>query len=214
MIRTGNRDRSRDRRKDAKNDLKQYGFMPSLEEINMELKRRTEASDRYKIYKKFLSSLIVVAAFTVLIATLWLPVMKVNGTSMEPLLIDGDIIVAVKDVNLIKHGDIIAFYYNDKVLLKRVLGLPGDTVMVDKSGKVYVNNKYIDEPYIYEKSLGICNVTMPVKVQENSFFVLGDNRAVSIDSRSADVGNIHFERVVGKIVLRVYPFQRMGSVTN
>lgn len=182
----------------------------SLDDLDREIKRRKRKSERYKLYRTIASSIIVVAAIAVLIATLWFPVMSVNGTSMEPIMNDGDIIVAVKDIRLIERGDIIAFYYNDKVLLKRVIGLPGDTVNMDDQGNVFVNGKLIKEPYISKKSLGICDVQFPVTVDENSVFVLGDHRSVSVDSRSKDMGNIFHERIIGKIVWQVYPFDKLG----
>lgn len=157
------------------------------------------------LFKKILFTLIIVAAVSVLLATLWLPVMSVNGTSMEPVLSDGDIIVAIKNLSAVERGDIVAFYYNDKVLLKRVIGLPGDTVDMDDEGNVYIDGEMLEEPYLREKSLGITNVEFPVEVTENSFFVMGDNRSVSVDSRSTDLGNVYFERVIGKIVLRIFP---------
>lgn len=183
----------------------------SLGDLDREIKRRKRASERHKLYRTIISSIIVVAAVAVLIATLWFPVMSVNGTSMEPIMNDGDIIVAVKDIRLIERGDIIAFYYNDKVLLKRVIGLPGDTVNMDDQGNVFVNGELVKEPYISKKSLGICDVQFPVTVDENSVFVLGDHRSVSVDSRSKDVGNIFNERIIGKIVWQVYPFTKLGA---
>jgi len=183
----------------------------SLNDLDSEIKRRRRAKERHRLYRTIASSIIVVAAIAVLIATLWFPVMSVNGTSMEPIMNDGDIIVAVKDIRLIDRGDIIAFYYNDKVLLKRVIGLPGDTVNMDDQGNVFVNGKLVKEPYISKKSLGICDVQFPVTVDENSVFVLGDHRSVSVDSRSKDMGNIFNERIIGKIVWQIYPFNKLGT---
>lgn len=182
----------------------------SIGDLDREINRRMRLKERLKLYRVIISSIIVVAAAAVLIATLWFPVMSVNGTSMEPIMNDGDIIIAVKDVRLIERGDIIAFYYNDKVLLKRVIGLPGDTVNMDEQGNVFVNGDLVREPYISKKSLGICDVQFPVTVDDNSFFVLGDHRSVSVDSRSKDMGNIFSERVIGKIVWQIFPFNEMG----
>lgn len=182
----------------------------SQEVIESALRYERQKESVFKVLKILFNSIIVVAACSVLIANLVFPVMRVNGTSMEPIMSDGDIITSIKSVKLITRGDIIAFYYNDKVLLKRVIALPGDTVNIDDEGNVYVNNKAIEEPYITQKSLGICDVEFPLTVEENTVFVLGDHRSVSVDSRSQDVGNIHYERIIGKIVFRVYPLTEFG----
>lgn len=184
----------------------------SVKEYEKELERRKANSARRQLLVRIGVTLVVVAAVAVLVATLWLPVMSVNGTSMEPVLQDGDIIVAVKDISSVERGDIIAFYYNDRVLLKRVIGLPGDTVDIDDDGNVYINGAMLNEPYISEKSKGICDVSLPVEVTENSFFVMGDNRDVSVDSRSQELRNIYFERVVGRIFLRIYPLSEIEGL--
>lgn len=189
---------------------KSFNDLFSLDELDNEINHRKRKKDNLSLLKTIINSIIVVAAVAVLIANLVFPIMRVNGTSMEPIMSDGDIITSVKGIWLIERGDIIAFYYNDKVLLKRVIGLPGDVVDIDGDGYVYLNKEKINEPYLNQRSLGICDVDFPVTVEENTVFVLGDHRSVSVDSRSRDVGNINYERIIGKIFFRLYPFSKFG----
>lgn len=184
----------------------------TVEEINHEIARIKGRNNILNIVKTILFSLTVVAAIAVLLTILLFPVLQVNGNSMEPFLNNGDIIIALKPKKLVKRGDIIAFYYNDKVLLKRVIGIAGDKIDMDEDGNVYVNGIYLDEPYISRKSSGICDIEFPVEVSENAYFVLGDLRSVSIDSRSSDVGLIYDERVIGKTVFRLWPPEQFGLV--
>lgn len=182
--------------------------------IEEELERRRLIAKRLKTVKSISITLIVVAAITVLIATIWLPVMQVHGRSMEPVLHDGEILVALRGERFIRRGDIIAFYYNDQVLLKRAIGFPGEKINIDDDGNIYVDGKLLDEPYIEKKAKGNCDVELPVTVGENSLFVLGDKRAVSIDSRSQDMGMIFGERTIGKIVFRVWGFDVLGPINK
>ena len=165
-------------------------------------------------YKKLLRStiytLVIVAAISVLVATLLLPVLQIYGTSMNPNLQEGDIVVSVKSPQF-KTGDIIAFYYNNRVLVKRIIGCPGDSVVITDSGDVYVNNTLLDEPYLTEKSYGNADIEYPYTVPQNSFFVLGDHRESSVDSRSSLVGCVEKEEIIGKIIFRVWPIKRIGS---
>lgn len=190
--------------------MKSKEFDPTLEQLEAELMRRYGARRRRKTLRSILVSLLVVAACAVLIAMLWMPVMQVYGTSMEPVLEDGDILVALKDTRLIERGDIVAFYYGDKVLLKRAIGLAGDSVNIDANGNVYLNGELMDEPYIAKKALGDCDIELPATVPENAIFVLGDHRTISVDSRSSDIGMIFDEKTIGKVVFRVWPFESMG----
>lgn len=185
---------------------------PTVSQLEDELNRRKNNKKKLNIFRSIVNSLLLVAAVTVLIAMLWMPVMQVHGTSMEPFLKDGQILVAVRGERLIKQGNIVAFYYDNQVLLKRVIGLPGDVINIDKYGNVYVNGRMLNEPYIEKKSLGICDIKLPVTVPENAIFVLGDKRDVSIDSRSSDVGMIYSERTIGKIVFRVWDFNSFGPI--
>ena len=173
---------------------------------------REKYSRRYKkVLRSTLSSLIVVAAIAVLIATLMLPVLQIQGSSMEPTLNDEEIVVLIKTSKL-KRGQLCCFSYQNKLLIKRIIGIPGDTVTIDEKGYVFVNGEALDEPYILDRALGECDVSFPVHVTENHYFILGDHRSTSIDSRSSAVGLVDSEQVVGKIFFRIWPFEAMGAI--
>ena len=157
------------------------------------------------------SILIVVAAVTVLIAVLLLPVLRIYGQSMNSTLSSGELVVSVRGASF-KTGDIIAFYYNNNILVKRVIANSGDWVDIDLDGNVYVNQKKIDEPYLNEKSYGEPTIDFPYQVPDERVFVLGDNRSVSIDSRHTSIGCVTSEQIVGKIVFRVWPLSKLGPV--
>jgi signal peptidase I len=152
-----------------------------------------------------------VAAVAVLVATLWLPVLQIYGTSMAPTLTDGDVVVSLKSGKF-NTGDVIAFYYNNKILVKRVIAGPGDWVDIKDDGTVYVNDVELDEPYVVEKALGDCNITLPYQVPESRVFVMGDHRSVSIDSRNTAVGCVSEEQIVGRLVMRLWPFDQFGKI--
>ena len=156
-------------------------------------------------------SLITVAAVAVLVAVLLLPVLQIYGTSMNPILTEGDLVISVKG-GTFDTGDIIAFYYNNKILVKRVIAQPGEWVDISDDGTVYVNNKEIDEPYVSDKAFGECNIELPYQVPESRVFVMGDHRSVSVDSRNTSVGCVAEEQIVGKIVFRIWPLNVFGSV--
>lgn len=184
---------------------------PTLEQMESEIarlkyKRRYGSALRGTLY-----SLAVVAAIAILIATLWLPVLQITGASMEPTLTDGQLIVAVKNSDL-ESGEITAFYYNNKILIKRVVALSGDWVDIDRDGNVYVNGVLLDEPYLTEKSLGECTIDLPYQVPDGRVFVMGDDRAISLDSRTDAVGCVSREQVLGEVVFRVWPLSEFGRI--
>ena len=156
-------------------------------------------------------SLVTVAAVAVLVAVLLLPVLQIYGTSMNPVLTEGELVISVKG-GTFETGDIIAFYYNNKILVKRVIAQPGEWVDISDDGTVYVNNREIDEPYVSEKAFGECNIELPYQVPESRVFVMGDHRSVSVDSRNTSVGCVAEEQIVGKIVFRIWPLNVFGSV--
>ena len=156
-------------------------------------------------------TLVTVAAAAVLIAVLVMPVLQIYGSSMAPTLAEGEIVVSVKGTDM-KTGDIVAFYYNNNVLIKRVIAQPGDWVNITEDGTVFVNNEVIDEPYLTEKAFGECNIQLPYQVPDSRIFVMGDHRSVSIDSRNTAVGCVADEQIVGKIIFRVWPLNRFGKV--
>lgn len=190
---------------------KQLKQMPTLTQLEAELKR-TRYKKRYRsVLKSTVYTLITVAAIAVLVATLWLPVLQIFGSSMTPTLSDGEIVFSVKTTDL-KQGDIVAFYYNNRILIKRMIAQQGDWVNIDEEGNVYVNGELLDEPYLTEKALGDCNIELPYQVPDERWFVMGDHRATSVDSRNTSVGCVSQEQIVGQIVYRVWPFAGFGSV--
>lgn len=162
-------------------------------------------------FRSTLFTLITVSAVAVLVATLWMPVLQITGTSMTPSLNDGELVVAVKN-EAFETGDIIAFYYNNKILIKRVIAGPGDWVDISEDGVVSVNNVVLEEPYVFEPALGDCNITLPYQVPESRYFVMGDHRSVSVDSRNTSVGCVAYEQVVGKLRLRIWPLSSLGAL--
>lgn len=184
---------------------------PSIELLEAELKRERYKKRYRGVLKSTVYTLITVAAVAVLVATLWLPVLQIYGSSMTPTLKDGEIIFSVKTEHL-KTGDIIAFYYNNKILVKRVIAQPGDWVNFDEDGTVYVNSVPLEEPYLTEKALGECDIELPYQVPDGRIFVLGDHRSTSIDSRSTAVGCVEEEQIVGKIIFRIWPLERIGGI--
>ena len=171
-------------------------------------------SYRNRLIRSVLSTtniLIVVAALTVLVAVLFLPVLRIYGQSMNATLVSGELVVSVKGASF-KTGDIVAFYYNNNILVKRVIANSGDWVDIDLDGNVYVNQQKIEEPYLREKAFGEPTVDFPYQVPDERVFVLGDNRSVSIDSRHTSIGCVTSEQIVGKIVFRIWPLNRIGPV--
>ncbi|KEY47298.1 signal peptidase [Streptococcus equinus] len=188
---------------------------------NITLPTTSEIEELYKKakYRKIFSEkirstvfmLIVVAAFAILVAMLYLPTLRIYGKSMKGTLESGDIVLAVKS-NRFKTGDVVAFYYNNNILVKRVIAESGDWVNITKDGTVYVNDKKINEPYIENKAYGETNIKFPYQVPENRIFVLGDNRKVSIDSRNTSVGAVSDEQLVGKLIFRIWPLSDIGTL--
>ncbi len=183
--------------------------IPDLKVIEAEL-NRLKYNDRYnKALKGTVYTLVVVAAIAILIATLWLPFLKIYGTSMTPTLHDGEIICCVKSSDF-ETGDIVAFYYNNKILVKRVVGQSGDWINIDEMGNVYVNDVLLEEPYLEEKAVGSGDLKLPYQVPEGKIFVLGDHRSTSVDSRHTAVGCIAQEQIVGKAFIRLWPLNNIA----
>ena len=185
--------------------------IPTTEEVKAE-RERLEYRSRYgRVLRSTIYALLVVAAAAVLLATLLLPVLQVSGDSMNPTLEDKDILVLVKGENM-ETGDLCAFYWQNKLLIKRIIGAPGDVITLDENGVVTVNGKTLDEPYVDELALGECDIRFPYQVPENRYFVLGDHRAVSIDSRSSVIGCVEKSQILGRVFLRVWPLDRLALV--
>ena len=182
--------------------------LPTKKQIETERKRYR----RQKAYNKALSGtvyvLTIVAAVAVLIATLVLPVLQIEGTSMEPTLYNGDIVLLMK-TNRFDRGDLCGFTWNNKLLIKRVIGVPGDWIEIDTDGTVYLNGEKLDEPYVEQKALGECDLEFPYQVPQEQYFVIGDMRESSIDSRNTVIGCIPKDQIVGKVFFRVWPFSRL-----
>ena len=184
---------------------------PTVAQLEGELHRVSYLTRFHGMLRSTISVLVIVAAAAVLVATLILPVLRIYGTSMTPTLADGDIIVSVKTESYQK-GDILAFYFNNKILVKRVIAQPGEWVDIDAEGNVFVNGERLVEPYLTEKSLGECDIEFPYQVPDGRLFVLGDHRATSVDSRSTTVGCVSEEQIVGKLVFRVWPIGEIGLI--
>ena len=184
---------------------------PTTEQLEGELKRVRYKSRYRSVLRSTIYSLITVAAIAVLITTLWFPVLRVYGNSMTPTLQNGEIIFTVK-ASEFEPGDIISFYYNNKILIKRVIARSGEWVNMDADGNVYVNETLLDEPYLDEKAFGDCNIELPYQVPEGRVFVMGDHRSTSVDSRNSAVGCVAQEQIVGKILFRVWPLEKFGWV--
>ena len=183
----------------------------SNEEVKEELSRLKERERYLKKVQKTLSILVVVAAISVLVATLWMPVLKIYGSSMDPTLENGQIVVSIKTKKL-KSGDVVAFWQGNKLLVKRVIASPGQKVDIDVNGKVFVDGKAISESYLDSESLGNTDIDFPHQVEEPRWFCMGDNRESSIDSRSAVIGDISKEQIEGKVLFSVWPLNKIGIV--
>ncbi|MDO5560658.1 MAG: signal peptidase I [Oscillospiraceae bacterium] len=187
------------------------GYKFTSEDIREELKRINRKRFQIKTFTETVFSLVVVAAVCVLISVLFFPVFRVTGSSMQPTLNSREIVMCIKTGKL-DTGDIAAFYYNNKVLLKRVIGMPGDKINIEKDGNVYVNEMILNESYISEKNIGRCDIDFPYEVPENRVFVMGDNRISSVDSRTSVIGCIADEYIIGKVFIRIWPFDDISSL--
>ena len=184
---------------------------PSLEALKTELKREKNKKRCRREFLKTVSILIVAASVAILIATIWLPILQIYGSSMSPTLEDGDIVVTIKGSDF-EEGDLISFYVGNKLLVKRYIAGAGQWVDIDPEGNVYVDEKKLEEPYLSEKAFGDTNIQLPYQVPDNRFFVIGDHRETSVDSRNEAIGCISDEQIVGKIVFRIWPLKKVGVI--
>lgn len=185
--------------------------LPTLEELKAELKREKYKARSGKVFRSTVGTLIVVAAVAVLVATVWMPVLQIYGSSMTPTLEEGDIVISLKGSDF-QRGDLIAFYYGNKILVKRYIAGPGQWVNIDEKGNVFVDGIMLDEPYIEEKSRGQCDLIFPYQVPDSRYFCMGDKRSTSVDSRSSTIGCVAEEQIVGKIVFRIWPLSELGTL--
>ena len=182
--------------------------LPTKKQVETERKRYR----RQKAYNKALSGtvyvLTIVAAVAVLIATLVLPVLQIEGTSMSPTLANGDLVLLTKTTSF-DRGELCGFSWNNKLLIKRVIGLPGDWIEIDTDGTVYLNGEQLDEPYAEQLAVGECDLEFPFQVPQEEYFVLGDMRESSIDSRNTLIGCVKKDQIVGKVFFRIWPFKEI-----
>ena len=184
---------------------------PGLDSLRAELNRVRYRQRYHSVVRSTVYILFMVAAAAVLVATMLLPVLRIYGSSMTPTLCEGDIVVSLKTMDF-ERGDIISFYYNNKMLVKRVIAFAGEWVNIDEEGNVFVDGRLLDESYIDEKALGECDIEMPYQVPDGRLFVMGDHRATSADSRTTTVGCVMEEQIVGRIIYRVWPLNDFGPV--
>ena len=185
--------------------------VPELSQLKLELKRERYKRRYARVLKSTIYTLVVVAAFAVLVATLWMPVLQIYGSSMTPTIEEGQIVVSVKGSEF-APGDLVAFYIGNKLLVKRVIAGPADYVNITEDGTVFVNGTELYEPYLSEKAFGECDLELPYQVPESRFFLMGDHRESSVDSRSTTVGCVSREQIVGKIVFCVWPLSDFGAL--
>lgn len=194
-----------DKKENEENKDKKIELDAALQSIQAEQNRREKKQHLFSA----IGILLVVAAISVLIATRLVPVLQVSGKSMEPALENGELVV-IKKTTKIKQGDIIGFYYQSKIFVKRVIGTAGDYIDIDEDGNVYVNGEKLDEPYAIKKDLGECDIDFPYQVPEGKCFVMGDHRSVSVDSRSSAIGCVAEDQIIGKVAFRFWPLSKMG----
>lgn len=185
--------------------------LPDLDVLEAELAREKYKKRYTNVLKNTVFSLVVIAAAAALAAMLLFPVLQISGTSMTPSLYDEDVVMALNSKSY-KTGDVVAFYFNNNILVKRVIAGPGDWVDIDEAGNVSVNGEMLDEPYVSEKSLGNCNITLPYQVPDGRCFVMGDHRDTSVDSRNTAVGCVSDDMIIGRILVRIWPLEKFGAV--
>lgn len=192
---------------------REYLEIPAVEQLEAELNRVKHQSRFRSILRSTIYTLIVVAAAAVLVATIWLPILQIYGSSMTPTLKEGDIVASVKGTDF-QPGDLIAFYVGNKILVKRCIALPGQWVDLDEEGNVYIDGKLLDEPYLTERSFGAANIELPYQVPDERYFCMGDHRSTSVDSRHTEIGCVSEEQIVGKIVFRLWPISDIGKINR
>ena len=185
--------------------------IPEISQLKAELKRERYKHRYSRVLRSTFYTLVVVAAFAVLVATLWMPVLQIYGSSMTPTIDEGQIVVSLKGSEF-EPGDLVAFYIGNKLLVKRVIAGPADYVNISEDGSVFVNGTELYEPYVSKKAFGECDLELPYQVPESRYFLMGDHRETSVDSRSTTVGCVSKDQIVGKIVFCVWPLSDFGAL--
>ena len=193
------------------NKKQNFSDLPTAKQLENELKRLQYQQKFIKNLWNTVSSLIVTVAVAVIVSTAFVPILRVTGTSMTPTLLNDELIVCIKS-NDFHNGDIVAFYNNNKILLKRVIGVGGDVINISEDGTVSRNGQQLQESYVNELAFGECDIELPYQVPDNRIFVMGDHRAVSIDSRSSVIGCIAEENIIGKVAFRIMPIKEFGFI--
>lgn len=187
-------------------------ILASTEQLEKELARVDHKNSFHRALRRTVYALVVAAAVSVLVASLFLPVLRIYGSSMVPTVEAGDIVVSLKKREYLP-GDVVALYYENRILVKRIVAGEFDTVELDADGNFRINGTPLDEPYLAAKDFGDnTDISFPFQVPEDSYFVCGDNRKESVDSRSSSVGCISSEEIVGEIVFSVWPWRRIGKI--
>lgn len=192
-------------------DDKENKNLPSVDQLKQELRNIRHKKQYGRVLRSTVYVLLISAACAVLVATIFLPILQIYGTSMEPTLSENEIVIAFKTTDF-EESDLVAFYVGNKLLVKRFIAGPGQWVDIDEEGNVYVDGELLDEPYLEEKAIGACNIELPYQVPENKYFVMGDQRSTSVDSRNTSVGCIDNDQIVGKLLFRVWPFSQIGTI--
>ena len=208
LKRETNRKRQKQSAKAKENDNASSFFVHQLEE---ELKRDAYKKQYWRMLRSTISILIVAAAIAVLISNLFLPILRIYGSSMTPTLVNGNIVAAIRYGDY-DRGDVVAFYYNNKILVKRIIGLPGEQVDIDENGNVSINGEPLEEPYLEETALGEWDIELPYQVPDGRYFIMGDHRSVSSDSRNSQVGCISEEQIIGQLIFRIWPLSEIGTI--
>lgn len=183
----------------------------TIESLEKELHRENYKYSFARLLKSTIYILVIIAALASVGATLFMPVIEITDSSMKPILEDGEIVLTIKNNNF-KTGDIVAFYYGNKILIKRVIGVQGDFINIDKDGVVYVNGKELKEDYVTELLKGESDIKYPLQVSDNSIFVLSDERDILTDSRSENIGTIKTENIIGKVIFKVWPIYKIKKI--
>lgn len=184
---------------------------PPLSELEEALTKEQYRRRYFQVLRSTIFALVTVAAISILLMMLFFPILRIYGTSMTPVLEDGEVVIALKTSQL-EREDIVAFYYNNKILVKRVIACPGEWIDIDKNGVVSINGKTLQEPYLSERALGDTDISLPYQIPEGRYFVMGDHRSVSIDSRNKAVGNISEDQLIGRLAFKIWPIHSIGRV--